>query len=356
MNIHPAESWATTFANLNECVLKIKQRVSPNTRFPLGLRLSARAASEIDPDKSRRFSDWCLEHDCFVPTINGFPYGTFHGKRIKEKVYLPDWRSRARVCYTKRIAGHLASWLPDDVLGSISTVPIGFRSCINGDDLPIVRQNLLDVLEYMESLRQKTSKDLVLALEPEPGCHLETSKDVVRFIKALDLPSHLSDLLGICFDCCHQAVEFEKPDDSLKHLSDAGIRIGKVQISSALRCKRPTAETLSLLCESTYLHQVVVRRSGGDLRRFSDVPEALLRMRDTDGEWRIHFHVPVFEENFEQLQTTRFWIEDILPLLSDSILLEIETYTWSVLPQALRTETLTESIAREIQWTREQIQ
>jgi len=356
MNIHPGESWGATFANLNDSFLKVKQRVSPNNRFPVGLRLSARAAAEISPDESHRFADWCLEHDCFVPTINGFPFGSFHGQTIKENVYLPDWRSIERVRYTKRIADLLASWLPDGLLGSISTVPIGFRSCIGDDDLPTVRRNLFEVLEYMETLRQQTSKDLVLALEPEPGCLLETSKDVVRFIEALCLPSNLSDLLGVCYDCCHQAVEFEEPNASLNLLADADIRIGKVQVSSALLCQRPAAATLMPFCESTYLHQVVVRRPDGNLYHFRDVPEALQLMQHADGEWRVHFHVPVFAEKFEKWETTRFWIEAILPLLSETVLLEVETYTWTVLPQAFRTDTVTESIVKEIRWTQEQIQ
>jgi hypothetical protein len=126
-NIHPAESWRETERNLRTHLPAVKRALSPGEPFPIGLWLSNRAAFELDERALRAFGDWCRQEGLFVPTINGFPFGRFHGAAVKEKVYLPDWRSRERVDYTKRLAELLDGWLPEGMAGSVSTVPVGFR-------------------------------------------------------------------------------------------------------------------------------------------------------------------------------------------------------------------------------------
>lgn len=356
-NIHPGESWNEVFANLEKHVPDVRSAVSSDRPFPIGLRLSFAASSELDRDAAFWFREWCELNSFFVPTINGFPYGNFHAGAagaVKEQVYLPDWRSSARVDYTIRLADLLNIWLPDGIRGSISTVPVGFSNHIREDDLGIVRRNLHSVLEHLDRLRQKSGKEIILSLEPEPGCFLEKTADVAAFFERMKFSAALKAGLGVCFDCCHQAVEFENPSESLELLAETNIRIGKIQISSALRLKDPDRATLEKFCEPCYLHQVVVRDEEGVVRRYADLPEALQRHRSGRGdEWRIHFHVPIFADRMEGYDTTRFFIEEALPLIDQNMLLEVETYTWEVLPPKLRMETATKSIIREIQWLKE---
>jgi hypothetical protein len=355
-NIHPGESWEEIFTALREHIPTVKAAISPTVPFPIGLRLSRRAADELAAVGADQFRDWLREHDCFVPTMNGFPFGSFHGERIKERVYLPDWRSPERVDYTKCLADLLAGWLPAGGAGSISTVPLGFKGVVVPEDLPLVRGNLIAALIHLERIRQRSGKTVLLALEPEPGCLLETTTDVCRCFDGLELPSPLSDLLGVCYDCCHQAVEFESPAESLSLLKTAGIPIAKVQVSSALAVAGSDAQLLSPFVEQCYLHQVVIRHQNGALSRYVDLPQALNRHPGTSGdEWRCHFHVPIFQQTFAGLGTTHDFLEECLPLFAEGVLFEVETYTWEVLPPKLRCGSVGESIVRELCWLKEQL-
>ena len=350
-NIHPGESWEETFDTLRRHLPTIKAEFSPAEPFPVGLRLSARAVRELDDSAGERFMEWLLRHDLFVPTINGFPYGAFHGTRVKEQVYLPDWRQPERVDYTIGIATLLDRVLPESVQGSLSTVPIRFGRELPTEELAVVRKNLLRAMEHLDRLRQHSGKSILLALEPEPGCTLETTEDVVSFFQRMEFPDSLSWTLGVCLDCSHQAVQFESPAEILGALAAAGIPVGKVQISSALRIRDPDLTALERFCEPAYLHQTVVRDVKGKLWRYDDLPQAL-RLHPSGGgdEWRVHFHLPVFVEGMPGYGTTSSFIDSLLPLLEDTMLLEVETYTWEVLPPELRMSSVDGSIVRELQW------
>ena len=349
-NIHPGESWGDTFNNLQTYIPSVATAVSAAAPFPIGLRLSGRASLEVDERASAEFTEWLQSTNTFVPTLNGFPYGSFHGSVVKENVYLPDWRDGERVDYTVRLANLLDSWLPENVQGSISTVPVAFKRGFRDED-SAVRANLMRVLEHLDRLRQKSGKVILLALEPEPGCLLETSHEVVSFFERMAFPDELRRGLGVCFDCCHQAVEFETPSHSLKLLADAGITVAKVQVSSALRVTNPERALLEKFCEPCYLHQVVIRDEAGLLNRYTDLPDALREHRSANGdEWRIHFHVPIFVGRLAQYETTGNFITETLPLIDTRTLLEVETYTWEVLPPELRMACVTQSIIREIEW------
>ena len=355
-NIHPGESWLETFAALKQCIPRVKEAVSPECPFPIGLRLSARAASELSAGGAALFSDWLSAQGCFVPTINGFPFGAFHGTRIKEGAYLPDWRSRERVDYTKQLATLLADWLPEGASGSISTVPVGFKRHFASGEHLLVRERLLELLLHLERLRQEKGADIILALEPEPACFLETSADLVRFLFRMNFPHTLQDRIGICLDCCHLAMQFEEPAEVLSLLTASGIRIGKVQVSSALSLRHDRREALIPFQEPCYLHQVVIRSCDGVLTRYDDLPDALRLHRGEGGdEWRCHFHLPLFLERTEEFRTTRFFAEQLLSRLDRSVLLEVETYTWGALPPHLRTGGVADAIIREIRWLQETI-
>jgi sugar phosphate isomerase/epimerase len=350
-NIHAGESFEEIFHNLRIHLPIVKREVCAGGPFPVGLRLSNRAAMDVDEETSLRFQEWCRREGFFVATINGFPFGPFQNVPVKEGVYEPDWRSPERVAYTQRLAELLDSWLPPGQSGSISTVPVAFKPKMTKEELPAVRRNLLSVLEHLDGLRQRSGKTISLSLEPEPGCVLETTEEAVEFFEQMNFPDACRNLLGICYDCCHQAVEFEDPGESIAAIGRAGIKINKVHISSALRLVSPDRETLRRFCEPVYLHQTFIRTGDGRLLRFRDLPEALAGHPVAPGEeWRIHFHVPIFLGRTDSYGTTRFFIEEIIPVLDQGILLEVETYTWNVLPRELQMETVTQSIIREIQW------
>ena len=349
-NIHPAESWEETFTAVRRFAPEIKSQLAPDRPFPLGLRLSGRAAGELTPTAAENFHAWCRDQDLYVATLNGFPFGSFHRQSVKKSVYLPDWRFAERLDYTRRLADLLALWLPEGMTGSISTVPVGFLVDIGGDDLAGVENNIRAALDHLHLLARKTGREILLSMEPEPGCVLETSSDVVDLFALLDLTAEQRRHLAVCYDCCHQALQYESPLDSLYHLVSNGVRIGHVQVSSALRLQHPDIGRLARFQEPCYLHQTVGRRPGGELLRFADLDQAIAAHPPDIEEWRVHFHVPVYMEAAKDCGSTGFFLEEILPLFPPHIELEVETYTWEVLPDDLRHGSVTDSIVREIAW------
>lgn len=354
----------------------------------VGLRLSAIAAEALDTSAElealRRF---LADEQLYVFTINGFPYGPFHGERVKEQVYAPDWRAPERLAYTDRLASLLASLLPDDqpgLTGSVSTVPGAFleaASCLGARET--IAEALLRHAAHLAALERSTGRRITLALEPEPMCLMETTAEAVGFFEdhlftaqaaarfaalsgcgASQAETLLRRHLGLCLDVCHAAVEFETPADSLGLLRGAGVAVMKLQLSSALVVPRMDAAAAAMLRrfdDGVYLHQVVERGTGG-LTRFLDLPEALAAWHGGGGhgqEWRVHCHVPVFHDApLGCFATTQPTLLDMLTRQRDDGIsphLEIETYTWDVLPPELQVGGLDAAIAREIAWVRDRL-
>lgn len=349
-NIHPGESWQEISAAVRCHAPVVKKQVAPDGWFPLGLRLSGRAALEMTEQDADNFYKWCLDEGLQITTVNGFPYGTFHNTPVKESVYLPDWRYAERLDYTRKLATLLSRWLPEGMTGSISTVPVGFRSCIGHDDFLRAKKNISVALDFLDNLAQETGKEILLSLEPEPGCYIETTLEVLDVYSRLDLTPNQQNLLAVCFDCCHQALQFEDPAESLQLLADNNIRIGHVQVSSALRLLHPDISLLKRFQESCYLHQTVGRKENDELLRYHDLGPAIEDSPDGVEEWRVHFHVPVFLDRTRESGSTRFFLEEILPLFPPDTPMEVETYTWTVLPPELQSGSVTDCIVREIQW------
>lgn len=350
-NIHPGESWQHVLDNLESHGLSVKRQVSPDAPFPLGLRISQQASVELDDVQIAHFRAWCETHDCYLLTINGFPYGTFHDQPVKESVYEPDWRSQERVVYTKRLADLALALTTKAQQLSISTVPVAFKPGFNESDWPLVRANIVDVLVHLQAIYQRSGVMICLALEPEPCCVLETTEETISFFARMDFPSELHSFIGICFDCCHQAVEFEDAAEVLARLRAANITIAKVQVSSALCAQGEEIKQLMQFDEPVYLHQVVAKNEQG-LHRFSDLPEfkTALLAGEKYSECRVHFHVPIFIDHLGHCSTTQFFLNDFLPRLDRNIPLEVETYSFKNLPAHLRDFPLDTSIARELQW------
>ena len=366
-NIHRGGDWPETFRSLSEYTLRVRDRVSSGKPYAIGLRLGDTASRQLaQADALEKFRAWLDENNCYVFTINGFPYGDFHGKRVKEQVYKPDWTNPERVEYTKRLFDILAEIAPAESGGSVSTVPCSFKEFINtGEQVEAMRRNVWDVVEHIDALSEKTGKDLHLGLEPEPLCYLETTSEMIRFYRQLrdDRPGddRLSRRLGINYDACHLAVEFEEAAAALGSLIAEGVRISKLHFSSALKV-RPSVGTLDGLAkfaEDIYFHQVVAKGSGGALTRHRDLPDALAaaaRGETTgDTEWRIHFHVPLhcpptalFDTTADQLQRV---IETLAANPAICSHIEMETYTWEVLPGELKQRDVVDQLAGEYDWT-----
>lgn len=388
-NIHPGEAWEEVQANLTRFLPEIRRRVCPDERLGVGLRLSARAAQALEnPEQLRAFQDFLEASHCYAFTINGFPYGVFHGTRVKEQVYLPDWKDPRRLEYTNRLASVLARLLPEEegIEGSVSTVPGAFKGHVHSpEDVEEIARLILQHAAFLHRLREETGKTITLALEPEPLCYLETVDEAVEFFQTflagprgleifgahLELPLHQLEAIlrrhvGICYDACHMAVEFEDSAAALRKLREGGVKIAKVQVSSALRIEFESGEgraeeLLRPFAEDTYLHQVVQRSSRG-LERYRDLPEALLAEsragRGETKEWRIHFHVPVFLEGTSDLGTTQEHLVDLLNLLKGEDhcpYLEVETYTWDVIPTRYRELDKVAAISRELEWVRDRL-
>ena len=366
-NVHRGETWAETFAALERHVLPVRRRVAPGRSYAIGLRLSQRAAAELaQGDTLATFRRWLDRHDCYVFTINGFPYGSFHGTRVKEQVYAPDWSTPERVAYTVQLFELLVQLVPPGVGGSVSTVPASFKGFIAADPgrRAAIFANLTACGRAIAALAEKSGHDLHLGLEPEPCCLLETTDETVEFFNAWRSGERAVDaerllrFVGVNYDCCHLAVEFESPRAGLDHLAAAGLRLSKLHLSSALRVKPDAAgrQALAAFVEPVYLHQVVVGNGHDVRRRYVDLPDALADAEPArlDDEWRVHFHVPLHAEPGAPFGDTRDHLIGALDWLQANpgacTHLEMETYTWEVLPQPLRLP-IEDQLVHEYEWT-----
>lgn len=377
-NIHAGESWNEVLANLRNHIPTIKANLSPNQPFGIGLRLSADAANELaKPSAIADLREFLSEHDCYVFTLNGFPYGTFHGEVVKENVYLPDWKDSARLHYSNTLADAFAEFLPPHLTGSISTVPGAFKTSVCDEaDVEQMTHYFVEQAAHLVDIERRTGKHIVLALEPEPCCYLETVEESIHYFnehlfskrsrkqlaERLDVTVDVAeDLLRthltLCLDLCHAAVEFESCNECIDALEKAGISIGKVQISAGLRLPNFSAKNKELLTpfiDEVYLHQVVEKHQN-KINRYPDLPEALAALGDSEEEreWRIHFHVPIFMDSLGEFSSTQSFVLEALQrhaVKPISQHLEVETYTWDVLPAAYRTQTVNEAIVRELSW------
>lgn len=385
-NIHPGESWPEVFANLQHYGPALKARLSPDAPFGLGLRLAAVAAEELQQGQAlAEFRRWLAAADLYVFTLNGFPYGSFHHQTVKDQVYAPDWSTPERLNYTLQLADILAELLPPGQEGGISTVPLSYKPWWFDQEVAQAAvfqtstQHLAQLTAHLVRLQQATGKVIHLDLEPEPDGLIENAEDVIDYFQTWLLPqggewlqqalgisqteaeAHLRHHIRICYDTCHFAVEYEDPATVFAQFQAAGIQLGKIQISAAVQVELPLnrsdrcliSDRLQPFAESTYLHQVIERRPDGTLRRYRDLAAALPHLETTNGsEWRTHFHVPIFISDYQTLQSTQQDIVQALMALTptyDCPHLEIETYTWDVLPPGMKSDLLS-SIEREYCW------
>jgi hypothetical protein len=309
-------------------------------------------------------------------TLNGFPYGDFHQETVKHEVYQPTWTEPPRVQYTRALIEILDQLLPPEMEGSISTLPLEWGHPAPSDRrLETAARNLQHIAETLERLEQQRGRLIYLCLEPEPGCVLQRSADVVRFFQdhllAHQDEDQLRRYIRVCHDICHTAVMFEQQEEVLGRYASAGIRVGKIQVSSAVVLPLddiPPSERaaafgqLRTFAEDRYLHQTTVRQAVDQPPLFfEDLPQALQTVEAPErmvGQWRVHFHVPIYLERFGALQTSR---QDILECLAAARRaggvkhFEVETYAWNVLPAELQMAALSDGIADELRWLHAQM-
>jgi hypothetical protein len=348
---------------------------SPTTDFAIGLRLSELAANELlEIDATNRpfrllaFKKWLEEEHCYIFTINGFPYGAFHNTRVKENVYRPDWTTPERLEYTNKLIVILAELLPQGIDGSVSTLPGSFKA-FDADETAIFA-HLYSSAGFLESMSQLSGKDLHLGLEPEPLGHFENTAETISFFQRFhQWAEHIGfdtevirQRIGVNYDTCHFALEFEDCHSALDALRDANIRISKIHLSNALAFDPSSDDSLNALRafdEPTYLHQVITQAPSGTLTRFTDIPEFLSSLEsekqflETSSQARCHFHIPLYAEPSPPLHSTREHAKEALTYLKKHPgfcqHFEIETYTWSVLPDSLQ-RPIEEQISEEYRW------
>ena len=363
---------------------QVKQRVSPNDPFGVSLRISAASAETLTGDAAERerLKTFLADNDMYLYTVNAFPYGPFKNTIVKEQVYEPDWRSDERAIYTMQVADILAEVAAPGIEPTIQSPPLGFKPRVTGPDVvDAFTRQVIRVVAHLVKLHERTGRNVRLALEPEPACFLETTDEAIDYftnhlyaaeaqaslarqtgLSDADVAAALRNHLGMVYDICHQAVEYEDIGTSLRRLADAGIPVFKLQEAAAVRVPEVTQATVDALrrfADTVYLTQTVERRNG-ELTHYLNLEDAFDAWDRDPGprEWRTHFHVPVFLDDLGDFRTTRFAIEDALEFHRNNKLsphLEIETYTWDVLPEHLKTGDIVDYVTLEIEWVREQL-
>lgn len=382
--VHPGDTWPEMWDSLTTYVPQVKQRVSPNDPFGVSLRISAASAGTLTGDAAERerLKAFLADNDMYLYTVNAFPYGPFKNTIVKEQVYEPDWRSDERAVYTMQVADILAEVAAPGIEPTIQSPPLGFKPRVTGPDVVTAfTRQVIRVVAHLVRLEQRTGRTVRLALEPEPACFLETTDEALDYfanhlyaaeaqaslaaqtgLAEADAAAALRNHLGMVYDICHQAVEYEDIGTSLRRLADAGIPVFKLQEAAAVRVPEVTQATVDALrrfADTVYLTQTVERRNG-ELTHYLNLEDAFDAWDRDPGprEWRTHFHVPVFLDDLGDFKTTRFAIEDALEFHRNNKLsphLEIETYTWDVLPEHLKTGDIVDYVTLEIEWVREQL-
>lgn len=373
-NIYAGENWEAHFAVLKASFPILKAKLSPDSNMGIGLRLSNLASIEIlENNHLSVFKQWLEDEGGYVFTMNGFPYGGFHYTRVKDQVHAPDWTTNDRVDYTLRLAAILSQLLPKDIDGGISTSPLSYKPWFTDAEAREIATinataNILKVAEGLHQIQEQTGKVIHLDIEPEPDGFLESGPEFIDWYENVLLSAGndenlVKNHIRLCYDVCHFAIGYEPHTTIISELKDKGIKIGKIQISAALKAKLPESIAdrtavlgqLSRFDEPTYLHQVIARKNDGSLIRYPDLADALSEGEDPKiDELRAHFHVPIFVEDMGLIQSTQSDITEVLNLQKNNPFtahLEVETYTWDVLPTDLKAP-LNDSIIRELAWVK----
>ncbi len=379
--VHQTDNWEQLWKSVNTYLPAVKARVAPSQKFGVCLRTSAPSAELLstDPAKVAALKTFFADNDLYLYTANAFVYGVFKKQVIKEDVYEPDWATPERRDYTKKVANLLAELAPEGINPSIQSAPLGFKPKVTGDDVvEAYTSNVIDVVAHLVELYKTTGKIVTLGLEPEPRCYLETTDETIEYFKTrlfspktterladktglhpADAAIAMKRHMGVVFDIGHQAVGYEDIPTSLQKLVDNDVQIVKLQEAASMRMAEVTQKTVDALqpyAKTIYLSQTCQKKDG-KTTWFLNLEDAFEDWYKNPGprEWRTHFHVPVFLNDLGAFGTTRFALEEALAFHKKTPLsthLEIETYTWDVLPDHLKTGDIVEYVTREIDWVK----
>ena len=370
-NVHAGATLETMRANLERHALAVKQRYSPDRPMGVGLWLSAKAAEELLLNHGEHeFAEWLAERGLVPYTLNGFPFGDFHQEVVKHRVYEPTWWQPERLHYTMQLAQIHDAILPPGMEGSISTLPIAWGTpCPGRAELEQAALQLRQAARWLHQLEKESGRLICVCLEPEPGCYFTFADDAVHFFQWQLFGNEDEEIvrrhIRICHDICHAAVMFEDQEEVLAKYAAAGMQVGKVQVSAALlmdldlfeppahRERAAAVKQLSQFAEDRYLHQTVVHRGNEDVF-YDDLRPALdAEANDPRGQWRVHFHMPIYLKEFGRLRATQEQIEQCLAAMRKHSCcrhFEVETYAWGVLPADLKQPELAAGIAQELEW------
>jgi hypothetical protein len=384
-NIHPGENWETTFSTIKKHIPEIKKEVSGSKAFGIGLRLSNKASEELaQGDNLQHFKTWLSDNNCYVFTMNGFPYGSFHNTVVKDQVHTPDWTTKERLIYTKRLFTQLEALLPEGISGGISTSPISYKHWFKSDEaisnaFKIGAEQLVEIVKQLYAIEQSSGKYLHLDIEPEPDGLIENTREFLDFYSNYLIPIGVNILspklnldtsqiegiikryITLCYDVCHFSLAYETSEYTFQAMENEGIAVGKIQVSAALKILFEAGKEASIwkslerFNEPTYLHQVT-EKVDGQVKVYNDLP-LILKGHRQHQELRAHFHVPIFLEKFDDLYSTQDQILETLAYLKThhvSDHLEVETYTWDVLPDTLKVD-ISQSIIRELNWLKDKL-
>lgn len=326
--------------------------------FAAGLWLDSQSVSYlVKSKKSGEFCDFVKSLGFYAFTANAFPFGRFHDGPVKESVYEPDWSETDRLDYTCAVADILARLLPEGVEGSISTLPCGYKGMFKGKDLPAARLNLLLAANRLKKLWADTGRRITLAVEMEPDCVWECPEEFCDFYDLALRGDDASDFIGVCYDACHQELLNSAPGKGVGTFLDRKVKIAKFQLSAAIlapdMASKKTLEAYFM--DTVYLHQTRAFPGDGSMLKWPDLPDALLS-NEKPLPWKVHFHVPVFLEEIEggllpanaELLSVIERVKKEPGLCSN---LEVETYSYNVLPDFSKESSIEKGMARELQWT-----
>ncbi|MGW3606033.1 metabolite traffic protein EboE [Micromonospora sp. NPDC005161] len=365
-NVHPAEDLVGILAQLDTYAVPVRAALGGDL-LGLGLWLAAPVAAELaaDPALRRRLRAELDARGLEVVTLNGFPYAAFQAPVVKHDVYRPDWTTEQRLTYTLDLARVLADLLPDDAArGSISTLPLAWRQPWDDERADAARRRLDQLAAGLAGVQRDTGRQVRVGFEPEPGCVVESTGQAAALLSGMD-----TERLGVCLDLAHLACAWEEPAAALDRLRTAGLPVVKVQVSAAVEAADPAggADALRRWVEPRFLHQT----RGAGCAGGADPADPAYAADDLDaaldaalpGPWRVHYHVPLHAPPEEPLGST-------LPVLRAALAalyagpaagcdhLDVETYTWGVLPAARRPGTdaeLAAGIAAELAFARDEL-
>ncbi|MFG1918697.1 metabolite traffic protein EboE [Micromonospora sp. NPDC048898] len=365
-NVHPAEDLAGILGQLDTYAVPVRETLGGDL-LGLGLWLAAPVAAELaaDPTLRRRLRTELDARGLEVVTLNGFPYAAFQAPVVKQDVYHPDWTTGQRLTYTLDLARVLADLLPDDAArGSISTLPLAWRQPWDTARADAARGRLDELAAGLAAVQRDTGREVRVAFEPEPGCVVESTGQAAELLSGMD-----TERLGVCVDLAHLACAWEEPAEALERLRAAGLPVVKVQVSAAVEAADPEggADALRRWVEPRFLHQTRGAGCAGladpadPAYAADDLDEAL--DRELPGPWRVHYHVPLHAPPEEPLGSTLPVLRAALRALFDGPAagcdhLDVETYTWGVLPAARRPGTdaeLAAGIAAELAFARDEL-